>query len=313
MTHSAADAHRKPRRLGVYLPAAIALVLVIGWSLGWLWAIGEIGRRIDAGAAAVKAQGWQVSWSARRLSGYPYRLDADFTDFRVVDPSGWGVATSQLRSEAYLFAPGHWLIGTQQGLTLLRPDAGPVSIAAPLIRASISDWAGRPPQIAVVADQPVLTPAPGAAPFWLQRAQDVQLYTRPGPSDQGAADFVLHGAVVTPASTLGQIAGTGPLDLTFNPVFSHVSAFQGGGWRAGVLAWAHGGGTIEVNYFALASPSLKLASHAGTLAVGDDGQLAGAAQASIAKAEGSEDAPIAFTNGQAWLGGKPVASSPRAF
>jgi hypothetical protein len=80
-----------------------------------------------------------------------------------------------------------------------------------------------------------------------------------------------------------------------------------------VLTWAHGGGTIAVNYFSLTSPTLKLASHDGALVVSDDGHLEGAAQATLAKAEGSEEAPIAFNNGQAWLNGQPVTAAPRAF
>ncbi|HEY3800712.1 MAG TPA: DUF2125 domain-containing protein [Caulobacteraceae bacterium] len=303
----------QPRRLGLIIPWGIAVLLVIVWSGAWLAVSQGAAERIDAGVAALRQQGWQVSWQARRIGGYPFRVEADFDQLRVVDPSGWGVAAPSVRTQASMLALGDIFVGTQSGLTLLRPQGGPVAIAAPLIRASIQHWDQRPPQLAIVINGPVLTPAPGAAPFWLQRATDLQLYSRPGPDDQGAADVVMHGAVVTADSALGKIAGTGPIDLTFNPVLKRVSAFKGAGWRASVLAWAHGGGTIAVNYFSLTSPTLKLASHDGALVVSDDGHLEGAAQATLAKAEGSEEAPIAFNNGQAWLNGQPVTAAPRAF
>ena len=98
--HSVPPAGRKPRRLGLYIPWGLALALVIGWSVTWVWMIGETGRRLDAAAAGMRAAGWQVSWSERTLSGYPFRLDVDFAGLTLKDPSGWAVNLRRAAGEA---------------------------------------------------------------------------------------------------------------------------------------------------------------------------------------------------------------------
>src|SRR5579872_2767802 len=121
-THSAVVSRRKPRRLGLYLPWGALLILAAGWSLAWLWMSGQTQSRLDAAAASLRKAGWAVAWDGRHVGGYPFRLDVDFTNLSVADPSGWAVALPALKSEAFAFAPTNWVFYAPSGLTFTRPD-----------------------------------------------------------------------------------------------------------------------------------------------------------------------------------------------
>src|SRR5579863_480147 len=167
MTHSDPPPSRKPRRFWLYAPYVGLAVLILAWSGVWLWTRAETERRLDAGAAALRAAGWQVGWSARHVHGYPFRLDLDLDDAWLVEPSGWGLRTPALKSEAYVFAATHWLFAAPAGLTIERPRGGAVAVSARLLRASVGDPDLHPPNLAFEGDALTFTPAPGAAPFWL--------------------------------------------------------------------------------------------------------------------------------------------------
>ncbi|MGH6956375.1 MAG: DUF2125 domain-containing protein, partial [Caulobacteraceae bacterium] len=129
---------RKPRRRVLYAIWGAVIVVAAGWSLAWLFMMGQVEQRLDAGAAALKTGGWRVSWSARHVGGYPFRLDIDLSDVRLADPSGWAAAAPQVKSEAYAFAPDRWVFYLPAGLAFVRPGAGAVTVAAKVLRGSVN-------------------------------------------------------------------------------------------------------------------------------------------------------------------------------
>jgi hypothetical protein len=323
-THSAAPAARKPRRLGLYIPWGLAAILAVAWSVSWLWLAHETGRRIDAGAAGLRAAGWQASWDTRQVSGYPFRLDADFTNLKLADPSGWGVAVPTLKSEAYVFAPTHWIIAAPAGLSFTRPGAGPVTVTARLLRASINGWDKSPPNIMLEGDDLTLTPSAGAGPFWLQSAKTLQFATRAAPDDQGRIWFGLDTATVSPESWMGDIARGGPVNITLDGVVFRAGALRGGDWREAARSWTHSGGGLDVRQFTLTAGQASLDSRRGSLAVGDDGALVGELDANLgqpgrlfaglrAQPGETQTLRITFHGGSAWLGPVRIAPAPRLF
>ncbi|HWF75531.1 MAG TPA: DUF2125 domain-containing protein [Caulobacteraceae bacterium] len=321
---SAAPAARKPRRLGLYIPWGIAAILAIAWSIGWLVLAHETGRRIDQSIAGLRAAGWQASWSSRQIGGYPFRLDADFTDLKLADPSGWGVAVPTLKSEAYVFAPTQWIIAAPAGLTFTRPGGGPVTVAARLLRASINSWDTSPPNIVLQGDDMTLTPGPGGGPFWLQSAKQLQIATRAAPDDQGEVWFSLTSAAVSPESWIGQIARGGPVNMTFDGVVFRAGTLRGGDWRDAARHWTHSGGGLDVRQFTMTAGEASLDSRRGSLAVADDGTLVGELDANLgqpgrlfaglrAQPGETQTLKITFHNGYAWLGPVRIAPAPDLF
>jgi hypothetical protein len=289
----------------------LALVLAVGWSLAWLFLMHETERRLDAWAADRRAGGWQVSWASRHTGGYPFRLDVDLNGLVVADPSGWGLAAPALKAEAYAFAPTHWVFFLPGGgFTLTRPAGGPIDVAARVFRGSVSGVGeGDVPQIALEGDDMRFTPGPGGAPVTLAAAKNLQVYSRPGPDDQGAALLTLDGASAAPGSWLAQLSGTGAVDLKTDVTFSHVGAFAAPGWRAAALAWAHAGGAMNVEHFQLTAGTQTLASTSGSLTLGDDGRVAG----QLALTAQGQPLALRFKDGAVWAGQTRVAASPRLF
>ncbi len=287
-----------------------------------MWMIGETEREIDASAARLRAAGTQVSWSGRHVGGYPFRLDFDFAGLALKDPSGWAVSLPTMKSEAYVFAPTHWLFAAPDGLTFTRPAAGAVTVTARLLRASASGWDKHPPTLAVEGDDLTFTPAAGAKPFWLDRARLAQLEIRPGPDDQGASYLGVEDGVADPAGGIGQLAAGKPVTLVAETTFTHASALAGPGWRASVLDWAHAGGALSVERLTLAAGDVTVGSQQGTLTAADDGALRGRLDATLAQPPGrvanlpaapSQTLALTFHDGSTWLGPVKLGPAPRVF
>ncbi|MEJ0064708.1 MAG: DUF2125 domain-containing protein [Caulobacteraceae bacterium] len=332
-THSNDALGRKPRRLGLYLPWAALVVFAAGWSLAWLWMIGQTQSRLDAGAAALRKAGWTVSWDSRHVGGYPFRLDVEVTGLRLADPSGWGATIPSLKSEAFAFAPANWVFYVPGGLTFSRPDGGPVNVTAGTLRASINGWDQAPPRISVEGDDLTFTAAPGAKPFSLASAKTLQFYTRAGPNQQAALFVGIDGGAALPDSWAGQIAGGKPVAIKLDGIISHTDALQGASWRELITNWSAKGGSFDVHQLTLAAGDAALDARKGGVAVADDGRLEGVLEASLrdenrvlavaqtGKPPASDltvaatalDLRFTFRDGVTWIGPLRLAPAPRAY
>jgi len=332
-THNAATPRRNPRRLGLYIPWGVLVAAAAIWSLAWVWMLGEAQRRLDAGAVSLRSAGWTVAWSQRHVGGYPFRLDVDFSDLKLADPSGWAVAVPTLKSEAFAFAPTDWVFFLPSGLTFNRPDGGPVNVTASPLRASLNSWNEAPPRISVEGADLTFAAAPGAKPFSLASAKDVQFYVRAGPARQAAVFFSIEGGQALAGSWLGQIAGDKPVAVKLDGILSHTGDLQGATWRALVSHWSAMGGTFDVHQLGLTAGDAALSAHGGGVAVTDDGRLEGVLDASLSDeqriiavaqggkappASGTQSAPalnlpLTFRDGATWVGPLKLAPAPRVY
>lgn len=308
MTLSRAAPSGKPRRLGLYLPYGVVGLLVAIWSFGWLWLRHETEGRLEEAAAALRAHGWRASWSSLSCGGYPFRLDIDASNLQLADPSGWSIVLPSLKSEAYVFAPTHWLLATGDGATFTWPGAGPVRVTAPLLRASINSWDQRPPRISLVGDDLTF-----AGPFPLASATALQFYTRAGPNDQGALLLEVDGGVARAATDLDKLAGGRPASLTVDAILSHASALAGPDWRAAVQGWSLHRGSLSLQRLAFAAGATSLDAHAGALSVDDQGRLAGWASGQLSQVGAVAPARLVLQGGGVWLGPERIAASPRVY
>jgi hypothetical protein len=281
MTLPEPAAHRKPRRLGLYAPFALAGVAVLAWCAAWFWLAGEVGRRMDAARDHLIRQGWRVTWTHRSLSGFPFRLDVDLAGVSIREPTGWAVATPRLKAEAWAYAPDHWIIVAPDPLDVARREGGRLTLTARALRASLSDFAAAPPRLSVEGEGLTFQPAPGAAPFALTSAKELHLHTRAGPSDQGAARLEVDGATVTTPGLLGQIAAGKPVDLVIDGIYDHARAFAGPDWPTAARAWRDAGGAFTVRGLRIAAGDTALDARSGALAIDAHGRLQGALPVTI--------------------------------
>jgi hypothetical protein len=266
---------RKPRRLGLYLPFALALLVIIAWSAVWLWARGEARARMDAAVADLKQAGYAISWQERGIGGYPFRLNVTLSGARVREPSGWGLEAPVLEAQAYMHAPGHWMLGAPQGLTFVRPLGGPVAVRGGPIRASLKDLDKRPPSFSLQGEKLTFQPAAGAQPFGLETADLVEFHLRPGPDDEGLVAAEVKNGKARLSGLFGRIAGDKPISIVWNSRMTKMSAFEGEDWPAAVRRWSDAGGQMRVVQGGVTAGEAILGSNAGTLNVGIDGRLRG--------------------------------------
>lgn len=318
MTLPEAERPRKPskgRRRGLFLPWFLALLLVIGWSLGWFWLRGEAERRMDAGVAQLKAQGYDVVWRQRTITGFPFRLDVKLDGARIAEPSGWALAATDLKGEAWVYRLDHWVFVAPDGVILTRPEGGPVTVRAKALRASLSSMDKHPPRLAIEGVGLDFEPAPGAEPYWVEAAEKLELRLVPGPNDQGAVQFIVAGAKLRLKGLPARIVQGKTASVTWNLILSKMSAVHGQSWPDAVRSWRDAGGTIMVEAAEVRGGDAVLSGKGGPLKVGVDGRLQGDLEATL---KGSDNTPafggdVELKNGEAKIGPLPLGPSPRVY
>ena len=312
-------------RLGLYLPFGALAVGMVVWSLVWVQVQGTARARMDASVAQLKSAGYELSWKDRKIGGYPFRISVVLTEARLREPTGWAISTPLLETEAYIYAAGHWVMATPQGLTLTRPVGGPVEVTGDVLRASLSGLGKAFPSLSIEGRKLRFAAAPGALPFALTTAKKAELHLRPGPDDQGALLFRIDGAKATPGGLLGRVAADKPVAMIWDSIISKASSLKGSSWSDAVRTWNREGGQATVRQAGLTAGSLVLGSNSGLVSVGSDGRMRGNLDISlrngtvglVALAEAgvisAETAEAAATVAQARQGNGQVAQAKISF
>lgn len=307
---------RKSRRLGLFLPWLALLLLVVGWSVAWFGLRDESVRRMDDAVARLRERGYRVDWTTRTVAGFPFRLDVTLTGARIAEPSGWAVAAPLLKTEAWIYRLDHWMLVAPDGVSLNRPDGGPVLVRARALRASLGGLGAAPPRLSVEGVDVDFDTPPGGKPYMIQSAKRLELHTRPGPDDQGGVLFRVDGARLRLQGLPARIARDGPVSMSWDLVLSRMSAFRGDSWPTAVRRWRDGGGAMTVRSAELRAGDALLTGEGGPLRVGLDGRLEGRLDARLRDAGGGDQSfggPVTLADGQARLGPLEIGPSPRLY
>jgi len=307
---------RKHRRLGLLAPFALLVLVMAGWTVGWLWLKGEASRRMDLATSALADRGYRVTWEDRQISGYPFRLDVNLTGLRLSEPSGWSLSIPELKGEAYVYALQHWVTVAPRGLTFNRPDGGAVIVQARALRASLADLDRKPPRIALEGVDMTFQPEAGAAPYFLSATRRMHLRLIPGPEDQGGILLYLEGADMALQGLAARATEGHPVSFELDLTLSRMSGFSGGSWSEAAGAWSRNGGRILVRKARVAGGDAVLQARSGTLSIGADGRLEGALGATLGDLTGSGQSlqgEVTLEGGKASLGALVIGPSPRLF
>lgn len=285
MTLPEREAPRKRRGLGISTPFVILAIVAVIYSGFWFWLRMEAGRRLDLAAADLRTHGYTLTWDSAVIGGYPFRLDVDFRNLTLREPGGWAIAFPQLRTEAFVYAPTHWVADAVQGAVFTRPVGGPVRVGAQILHASLVGVGETPPRLSIEGSHLTFAPEPGAQPFFLTSADDLQFHLRQGPDDQGGAFLQVGGARAQAEGLIGQIARQGPVGLRADLIYTHASSLVGGDWPSAVRAWTAAGGTASLRQGGItAGQAILSLSTAQPLTVGPDGRLQGGLTATLRQA-----------------------------
>jgi hypothetical protein len=326
---SAVPQPKRHRRFWLWAPYALVLAALIAWTGVWWTMDLRLQSELSAQAKALRGKGYQASWSALKIDGWPFRLDLTLEDPKLIEPSGWGVSAPILKGETTPYGADHWIFVADQGLTLTRPAKGPLAVAGRAIRASIGAFGSPRPRFSFEGLDLILSPAPGGQPAPLSSASRLELHLQPGPDDQGALLIRIENGKLSRFANLARLAPT--LDLTWDARLSHLSALRGPTWPAAVQSWTAARGVMTVADAKIALGGLSLQGAGGMLTVGPDGRLSGTTPLSVGKGGGftigglrlgglkigglsfSGSMPLTFQDGRAALGAFPIGAALKVY
>lgn len=274
---------RKRLRAGLWGPFLVAGLAILAWSAGWLFAAREVERRLDAGVRSLASAGVTAAWSAQSLSGYPFRLNLGLKDLRV-ETGSWSARVPDLEAQAFLHAPRSWLIAAPEGLTVFRPEGGGLEVRGELLLSSLVVPKSGPPRLSAEGLGLTFTPSPGARPFALASAGQMELHVRPGPEDRAAVFLRLEEGRPTPGRVLADLGGGGEAAATLEGLVDHASALKGASLADGLAAWGAAGGRLELKAAGLTAGEARLSVTSSGLGAGPDGRLSGPLTLTAAKA-----------------------------
>lgn len=306
----------KVRRRGLFLPWLLMILLVIGWSIGWFWLKGEALGRMDSGVDQLRRQGYEVAWQTREVSGFPFRLDVNLTGAHIAEPSGWALSANEIKAEAWIYRLDHWVAVAPVGVTLTRPEGGPVTVRAKALRASLGGMDQRPPKLSIEGVDLRFDTPPGAKPYFVESAKGPQLHLRPGPNDQGAVMFKADGARLRLTGLPARVAQNKPVSILWDLNLARMAAFKGGDWPEAVRNWRDAGGVVTVREVSIRGGDALLTADGGPLRVSADGYLQGELAASLKDNKTGTQAiggTVSLQDGKATLGPLAVGPAPRLY
>ena len=176
---------------GLIVPFGLVLLALAAWSVWWFVVADRVAKETDRAAAELRAAGYTINWSERRVTGWPFRTFVRFRDFRVLTAGGHGLSAPVLGAEAQTYALGKWVLAAPDGLVLYRGEKGQVQVTGKALRASVSHVGAMPPQVAIAFMDPQFTVLKGE-PFPIASARTVDLYLRPSPTTPGGGDMLFR-------------------------------------------------------------------------------------------------------------------------
>lgn len=266
-----APARRKPRRLWLFAPYVLVLLLFAGWSAYWFYARNQVVRSLEA--AAQPGRGYTFAYGARHVGGYPFRFEITLDQPRVTEATGWGLSAPSLEFVASSFNPTHVVVVAPQGVTLTRPGKGAVDISGKVLRASFNTRSERP-RLSVEGRDLVISAQTGATPMPYAALDSFQLHIRPEPDGQSRFFFGLGGALPTPNTLMARVTD-GKTDLRIEALLSKSAALQGHSWSQVLQSWRQAGGDMRLVRAEAQVGKAVVSAADSRLAVDADGRLQG--------------------------------------
>lgn len=239
MSSEALAPPRRRRRLGLYLPIALLLLLAVGWSVGWYFIRAQITSGLDEWISTEAAAGRRWTCADRTVGGYPFRIEIRCSEF-TVDRPDVRASVGRLLVVTQIYNPRH-IIAEASGPLRLKADTTEVDGRWKLLQASVKANLTGFDRIDVVADEPVVTVhALGGIPFDLS-SRRYESHLRPQPNDPTAMDLAMRseGAAIPGLDELIggkdradvslQVSVTQTDDLPARPLWSELERWRAAG------------------------------------------------------------------------------------
>lgn len=132
------DVQARLRRRWLYLPFAIAAVIVLGYYLLWRTGAAEMEKAVAAWAEDQRAAGMTVEYSALIRDGFPFFLRVHVEDPFIETPEGLRWRGERLSMDALPYELNKVIFSPMGAQFVSTPDTGDWRITADDLRASIA-------------------------------------------------------------------------------------------------------------------------------------------------------------------------------
>ena len=276
---AASTAPRRRRLWLLVVPWTLAALAMAALSAAWLVLRDRVSAGLDAAEGSVRAAGVELTLADRRIDGFPFRLRVRTGPVRLAMWSGWVVEAPALTAQAFTYNPLHWVFIAPAGLTVVRPEGGPVRVNGTALRASVAGLRARPWRVSLVGEGLTFRTPAGARPFSLASAGRIGLYLKPaeGRPGEGAVLLDVGGARASRESMVWSFAPEADIDAAVEGRLTRTAAFAGHDWGGSVRRWRDAGGALELGHVEATGGATELWALGGRVAVGADGRLIGGA------------------------------------
>ncbi len=278
----------KPRRLWLYIPFILLLLVAVAWSALWFYGRSRIHAEIDNLFAREATVGREWSCPDRSITGFPFRIEGRCSNpsYRQRGDAG-EVINGQLK--------GLTIIGTTAGALamahVISEFEGPLVVRSPLApeltatwktaRASTRGGVNRLERLSLEVETLAISSAGGGR--WAVGKLEAHLREGTDPSVTGAYDLAirLDNAVIPETDILTN--SRDPLTLELDARLLGLKTVDRRNWRATMETWRAGGGTIKVEQLKLAKGAPRLEAK-GDLKLDDQRRIEGRLDASFVNA-----------------------------
>ncbi|GGE51075.1 hypothetical protein GCM10007276_30130 [Agaricicola taiwanensis] len=274
------------RRLPIYLPALLLLIVAVGWCIFWWVASSRLEASVDHWLQREAAAGRIYDCGSRDVGGFPFRLEIDCLKPVATLPADGGsinLSAERLVAVAQIYRPTH-VIGQFEGpLTASYPDLPQATAEWSFAGASFSGNSERLENVSLVVDGLSLKTAQTQEP--IVTTTKLEAHARPTPeAGAGAYDLIARmdeAAIPFVNDLLGSAA---PTDLELQASIRGLDSIAGATTAERLQAFAASGGNLRIALARLARGDVALQS-VGQLMLDDSGRPTGELDVTVRGAE----------------------------
>jgi len=258
------------RRLGLYLPPALLLMLALAWCGFWLYSA----QRATAELANLKtmeaARGRVWDCADQSIVGFPFRIELHCSSVQLeATPDGgpMRIRTGALHAATQIYAPTLLLADIDGPLTM--EANGATSHASwDNLRLSVR-FAGQLERLSLTMSKPQIDVAAAAGDRLASAAKGAEFHLRydpARPADDKAVDLAFQLTELS-SPALNALTGTSEkLDMGIAGVASKLADLPPQGWHHLLESWRHAGGVFTVESGKIAKGALQIETQ-GTLSL----------------------------------------------
>lgn len=272
------EAPRSPKRyarIGLFLPYALLLAVVVAWSAGWFWIRDRAAREMDAWQSEEAAAGRTWTCADRSITGYPFRIELRCASLAFAR-SDSRFTLGPLTVLVQVYQPRHGLMQVSGPFHVeqgdLVADATWTSLQGSFHGAS--DGFVR---ASLVVDAPKGTIRSAAAEPVAFAAGHLEFHARPTPArfaSDGAVDLSLRLAKTQLPLVDAFVGNTDAADLSLDATVTHATDLRTGRVAQELDDWRRADGSLEIALLSLAKGDRRLQAN-GTLGLDAEHRPAG--------------------------------------